>query len=201
MDDILGMLKEITVAGGVEVAVEAETPVIKDGDKTTEVKPDGTVKNSDPAGTSSDSPDSNDSSKSDPSADSPAAAGGAGGKPGGAGGKPSDPSADSPAAAGGSAAAARGRPAQVNEPVDEADPISDAPLAKGRPAPKSNKAKGRPATADAAVIEENVNYDIYDIGFYDVYVDQENKATIRTKKKDSSGHGMIKDKEEKVKEG
>lgn len=170
------MLKEITVAGGVEVAVEAETPVIKDGDKTTEVKPDGTVKNSDPAGTSSDSPDSNDSSKS-------------------------DPSADSPAAAGGSAAAARGRPAQVNEPVDEADPISDAPLAKGRPAPKSNKAKGRPATADAAVIEENVNYDIYDIGFYDVYVDQENKATIRTKKKDSSGHGMIKDKEEKVKEG
>merc|ERR1712166_1310024 len=88
LDDILGMLKEITVAGGVEVAVEAETPVIKDGDKTTEVKPDGTVKNSDPAGTSSDSPDSNDSSKSDPSADSPAAAGGAGGGAGGAGGKP-----------------------------------------------------------------------------------------------------------------
>lgn len=160
MDDIMGMLQEITEPG-VEVAVEADAPVIKEGDKTTEVKPDGTVKNSDPAGSSADTPNSNDASKNDPSAAPGGGGGGGGGAGGGAGGKggpaaSDSPSPDSPAAA---AAAAKGRPAKVNEAADEeADPISDAPL-KGKPkAPAPGKPRGAPMTAES--VEESIHYDI-----------------------------------------
>lgn len=157
MDEIMGMLKEITEPG-VEVAVMAEAPVIKEGDKTTEVNPDGTVKNSDPAGSSADTPNSNDESKNDPSS-APGGGGGAGGK-----GAASPGSPDAPAAA---AAAAKGKPAKVSEAADEeAGPISDAPL-KGEPqGSKPGKAKEAPMTAES--VEESIHYDIYDIGYYDV---------------------------------
>lgn len=158
----MGMLKEITEPG-VEVAVEAEAPVIKEGDKTTEVNPDGTVKNSDPAGSSADTPNSNDESKNDPSS-APGGGGGAGGK-GGPAASPGSP--DAPAAAAAAAAAAKGKPAKVSEAADEeAGPISDAPL-KGKPqGSKPGKAKEAPMTAES--VEESIHYDIYDIGYYDV---------------------------------